>query len=59
MVIHSIYHAQVLQYSLGATIKEESAASNTAITVSKDINNAGLFPHKGKDQVGLFPLNSS
>ena len=59
MVIQSVYPMQVLQYSLGATKKEESAASNTAITVSEDINNVGLFLHKGKDQVGLFPSNSS
>ena len=59
LVIQSVYPAQVLQYSLGATKKDESAASNTAITVGEDINNVGLFPHKGKDQVGLFPSNSS
>ena len=57
-VIQSVYPVQVLQYSLGATKKDESAASNTAITVGKDINNVGLFPFKGKDQVGLFPSNS-
>ena len=45
-VIQSIYPVQVLQYSLGATKKEGSATSNAAITVSKDINNVGLFPHK-------------
>ena len=56
-IIQSIYPMQVLQYSLGGTKKEEPAASNTA--VSEDINNVGLFPHKGKDHVGLFPLNSS
>ena len=56
-VIQSVYPMQVLQYSLGGTKKEEPAASNTA--VSKDINNVGLFPHKGKDHVGLFPKNSS
>ena len=58
-VIQSIYPMQVLQYSLGATKKEGSAASNTAIAVSKDINNVGLFPHKGKDQEELFSSNSS
>ena len=47
-VIQSVYPVQVLQYSLGATKKDESAASNTAITVGKDINNVGLFPYKGK-----------
>ena len=56
-VIQSVHPAQVLQYSLGGTKKEEPAASNTA--VSEDINNVGLFPHKGKDHVGLFPSNSS
>ena len=56
-IIQSIYPMQVLQYSLGGTKKEEPAASNTA--VSEDINNVGLFPHKVKDHVGLFPLNSS
>ena len=59
MVIQRVYPTQVLQYSLRATKKEESTASNTTITVSEDINNVGLFPHKGKDQVGLFPSNSS
>ena len=55
-VIRSVYPVQVLQYSLGGTKKEEPAASNTAI--NEDINNVGLFPHKGKDHVGLFPKNS-
>ena len=31
--------------------------SNT--TVSEDVNNVDLFPHKGKVQEGLFPKNSS
>ena len=57
VVIQGVYPTQVLQYSLGGTKKEEPAASNTA--VSEDISNVGLFPHKGKDHVGLFPKNSS
>ena len=56
-VIQSVCPVQVLQYSLGGTKKEEPAASNT--TVNEDVNNIGLFPHKGKDHVGLFPRNSS
>ena len=58
-VIQSVYPVQVVQYSLGGTKKEESTSSDTATAVNKDNNNVGLFPQKGKDQVGLFPLNSS
>ena len=58
-VIQSVYPTQVLQYALEATKKDDTAASNAAIAVGEDINNVGFFPHKSKDQVGLFPSNSS
>ena len=56
-VIQSVYPAEVLQYSLGDKMKEKLTTSNT--TVSEDVNNVDLFPHKGKVQEGLFPKNSS
>ena len=58
-VIQSVYPAQVVQYSLGASKKDEAKASDAVPTGNKDGNNAGLFPPKGKDQVELFPMNSS
>ena len=58
-VIQNMYPAQVVQYSLGASKKEEAKASDAATTNNKNGNNVGLFPQKGKDQVGLFPPNSS
>ena len=59
MVIENIYCMQVVQYLLGATNKDETATPGTASRVNKDISNVGLFLQKGKDQVGLFLLNSS
>ena len=56
-VIQSVYPVQVLQYSLGDKTKEKPTTSNS--TVSKEVNNVGLFPHKGKVQEVLFPKNSS
>ena len=58
-VIQSVYPAQVVQYSLGASKKDEAKASDAVTTGKKDDNSIGLFPPKGKDQVGLFPSNSS
>ena len=58
-VIQSVYPAQVVQYSLGASRKDEAKASDVVTTGNKDVNNVGLFLPKGKDQVGLFPPNSS
>ena len=51
-VIQSVYPAQVVQYSLGASKKDEAKASDAVTTGNKDSNNAGLFPPKGKNQVG-------
>ena len=58
-VIQSIYPAQVVQYSLGASKKDEAKVSDAVTTGNKDVNNIGLFLPKGKDHVGLFPSNSS
>ena len=59
-VIQSVYPAQVAQYSLGASKKDEAKASDAVTTGNKDVNKVGLFPPKGKDQVGLFsPYSSS
>ena len=58
-VIQNVYLAQVIPYSLGASKKDEAKASDAATTSNKDGNNIGLFPQKGKDQVGLFPSNLS
>ena len=58
-VIQSIYPAQVVQYSLGASKKDEAKASDAVTTGKKDNNSIGLFLPKGNDQVGLFPSNSS
>ena len=57
-VTQSVYPAQVVHYSLGASKKDETKASDAVTTGNKDSNNVGLFPPKGKDQVGLFPPNS-
>ena len=56
--IQTAYPAQVVQYSLGASKKDETKASDAETTGSKDSNIIGLFPQKGKDQAGLFPPNS-
>ena len=58
-VIQNVYPAQVVQYSLGASKKDEAKASNAVTAGNKDNSNIGLFLPKGKDQVGLFPSNSS
>ena len=58
-VIQSVYPAEVLQLLLGASKKDEAKASDAVTTGNKDSNNAGLFSPKGKNQVGLFPPNSS
>ena len=58
-VIQSVYPAEVVQYSLGASRKDEANASDAVPMGNNDVNNVGLFPPKGKDQVGLFPPNSS
>ena len=39
--------------------KEETEKSNASATGNNDSNSESLFPSKGKDQVGLFPPNSS
>ena len=57
-VIQNVYLAQVVQYSLGASKKDEAKASDAETTGNKDGNTVGLFSQKGKDQVGLFPSNS-
>ena len=54
-----LYPAQVVQYSLGVSKKDEAKALDAVTTGNKDSNNIGLFLPKGKDQVGLFPSNSS
>ena len=53
-VIQNVYPAQVVQYLLGASKKDEAKASDAVTAGNKDCNNAGLFPPKGKDQVGFF-----
>ena len=58
-VIQSVYPAEVVQYSLGAARKDEAKTSDAVLMGNKDVNNIGLLPLKGKDQVGLFPPNSS
>ena len=61
-VIQSAYPAQVVQYSSGISKKNEKKGtkeSDASIAGNKDSNSVGLFPLKGKDQVGLFPSNSS
>ena len=58
-VIQSICQAQVVQYSPGASKKDEAKASDAVTTGNKYGNSIGLFLRKGKDQVGLFPSNSS
>ena len=58
-VIHNVYLAQVIQYSLGVSKKDEAKASDAVTTGNKDGNTIGLSPQKGKNQVGLFPSNSS
>ena len=45
------------QYSLGDRIKENQTTSKA--TVSKNVDNVGLFPPKGKNQEKLFPRNCS
>ena len=56
-VIQNIYPVQVVQYSFSALKKHKQR--HAVPTGNKDVNNVGLFLPKGKDQVGLFPLNSS
>ena len=58
-VIQSVYPAEVVQYLLGASKKDKVKVSDAVTTGNKDSNKAGLFAPKGKDQVGLFPPNSS
>ena len=58
-VIQSVYPAEVVQYSLDASKKDEAKASDVGPMGNKNVSNIGLFPLKGKDQVGLFPPNSS
>ena len=61
-VIQNCYLAQVVQYSLGTSKKNEkdgAKESDASTAGNKVSNNVGLFPPKGKEQVGLFPLNSS
>ena len=53
---------QVVQYSLGIqrkNDKEETKELDASTVGNKDTNNVGLFPLKGKDQVGIYPSNSS
>ena len=56
-VIHSVFPAQVLQCSLGDRIKGVSSLSK--LMKSKDVENVGLFPPKGKNQDKFLPQNSS
>ena len=56
-VIQSVYPAEVVQYSLGTSRKDEEKASDAVPMGNKNVNNVGLFPPKGKNQVGLFPPN--
>ena len=48
-IIQSVYPAQVVQYSLGASKKDEAKASDAVTTGKKDDNSLGLFLQKGKD----------
>ena len=59
-VIQNVYLAQAVQYSLGTSKKDEkdgAKASHASTAGDKVSNNVGLFPPKGKEQVGLFPSN--
>ena len=59
-VIQCIYPAQVVKYLLSIAKKdkkEETEKSDVSATSNNDSNSEGVFPLKGKDQVGLFPLN--
>ena len=61
-VIQNVYPAQVVQYSLGTSKKDEKEGtkeSNASTAGDKVSNKVGLFPPKDKEQVGLFPSNSS
>ena len=61
-VIQCAYPSQVIQYSLDIQKKNEKGETkelDASTAGNKDGNNVGLFPPKGKDQVGLFPTNSS
>ena len=58
-VIQNVYLAQVVQYLLGASKKDEAKASDAVTTSNKDDNNICLLPQKGKNQVGLFPSSKS
>ena len=61
-VIQNVYPAQVVQYSLGASKKDKkdgAKATDASTAGDKASNNIGLFPPKGRDQVELFPANSS
>ena len=44
LVIQTAYPAQGVQYSLGASKKDETKASDAETTGSKDSNIVGLFP---------------
>ena len=59
-VIQNVYLAQVVQYSLGTSKKDEkdgAKESDASTAGNKVSNNIGLFPQKGKEQVGLFQSN--
>ena len=58
-VIQSVYPAEVVQYSLGASKKDEGKASDAVPMGNKNVSNTGLFLPTGKHQVGIFPPNSS
>ena len=51
-VTQNVYLAQVIQYSLGISEKDEAKASDASTAGDKVSNNVGLFPPKGKDQAG-------
>ena len=62
LVIQCVYPTQVVQYSLGIqrkNDKEETKELDASTVGNKDTNNVGLYPLKGKDQVGIYPSNSS
>ena len=60
-IIHCVYLAQVLKYSLSVSKrdeKEETKKVHASATDNKDSDRVELFPLKGKNQAGFFPPNS-
>ena len=53
-VIQSVYPTQVLQYSLGDSMKERPPMSQTM--ASENEENVGLFPPNGRNQESLMSI---